>query len=89
MEELGYKGFVVEPWYGFMVPQGSPRAAIERLNAAFNAAIRSPRIKARLEEAGLRLIGARPSGWASRSAVNPSPGPRWSRPTTSRSSRRA
>src|SRR5260221_8866545 len=60
MEELGYKGFVVEPWYGFMVPQGSPRAAIERLNAAFNAAIRSPRIKARLEEAGLRLIGGGP-----------------------------
>ncbi len=60
MEELGYKGFVVEPWYGFMVPQGSPRAAIERLNAAFNAAIRNPRVKARLEEAGLRLIGGAP-----------------------------
>ena len=60
MEELGYEGFVVEPWYGFMVPRGSPRAAIERLNAAFNAAIRSPRIKARLEEAGLRLIGGAP-----------------------------
>jgi tripartite-type tricarboxylate transporter receptor subunit TctC len=57
MEELGYEGFVVEPWYGFMVPRGSPRAAIERLNAAFNAAIRNPRIKARLEEAGLRLVG--------------------------------
>ena len=60
MEELGYKGFVVEPWYGFMVPQGTPRAAIERLNAAFNAAIRNPRVKARLEEAGLRLIGGAP-----------------------------
>ncbi len=60
MEELGYKGFVVEPWYGFMVPQGTPRASIERLNAAFNASIRSPRIKARLEEAGLRLVGGAP-----------------------------
>ncbi|HMG59826.1 MAG TPA: tripartite tricarboxylate transporter substrate binding protein [Burkholderiales bacterium] len=60
MEELGYKGFVVEPWYGFMVPQGTPRAAVERLNSAFNAAIRNPRIKARLEEAGLRLIGGAP-----------------------------
>jgi tripartite-type tricarboxylate transporter receptor subunit TctC len=60
MEELGYKGFVVEPWYGFMAPQGTPRAAIERLNAAFNAAIRTPRIKARLEEAGLRLIAGAP-----------------------------
>jgi tripartite-type tricarboxylate transporter receptor subunit TctC len=60
MEELGYKGFVVEPWYGFMVPHGTPRAAVERLNAAFNSAIRSPRIKARLEEAGLRLVGGAP-----------------------------
>jgi tripartite-type tricarboxylate transporter receptor subunit TctC len=60
MEELGYKGFVVEPWYGFMVPQGTPRASVEKLNAAFNAAIRSPRIKARLEEAGLRLVGGAP-----------------------------
>ena len=60
MEELGYKGFVVEPWYGFMAPAGAPRAAVEKLNAAFNAAIRSPRIKARLEEAGLRLIGGAP-----------------------------
>ncbi len=60
MEELGYKGFVVEPWYGFMVPQGTPRASVEKLNAAFNAAIRNPRIKARLEEAGLRLVGGAP-----------------------------
>jgi tripartite-type tricarboxylate transporter receptor subunit TctC len=60
MEELGYRGFVVEPWYGFMVPQGTARAAVERLNSAFNAAIRNPRIKARLEEAGLRLIGGAP-----------------------------
>src|SRR5437867_4212577 len=29
MEELGYKGFVVEPWYGFMAPQGTPRAPVE------------------------------------------------------------
>jgi tripartite-type tricarboxylate transporter receptor subunit TctC len=60
MEELGYKGFVVEPWYGFMAPQGTPRAAVERLNSAFNAAIQNPRIKKRLEEAGLRLVGGAP-----------------------------
>ena len=60
MEELGYKGFVVEPWYGFMAPQGTPRAAVETLNAAFNTAIRNPRIAKRLEEAGLRLIGGAP-----------------------------
>jgi len=60
MEELGYKGFVVEPWYGFMAPHGTPRAAVEKLNAALNAAIQNPRIKKRLEEAGLRLVGGAP-----------------------------
>jgi len=60
MEELGYKGFVVEPWYGFMAPQGTLRAAVEKLNAALNAAIQNPRIKKRLEEAGLRLVGGAP-----------------------------
>jgi|SRR6267378_4385 len=60
MEELGYKGFVVEPWYGFMAPQGTSLAAIAKLNTAFNAAIQNPRIKKRLEEAGLRLIGGAP-----------------------------
>ncbi|MEN3353693.1 MAG: hypothetical protein V7640_1851, partial [Betaproteobacteria bacterium] len=60
MEELGYKGFVVEPWYGFMVPRDTPRAVIAKLNSAFNAAIQNQRIKARLEEAGLRLVGAGP-----------------------------
>ena len=60
MEELGYKCFVVEPWYGFMAPQGTPRAAVERLNSAFNAAIQNSRIKKRLEEAGLRLVGGAP-----------------------------
>jgi tripartite-type tricarboxylate transporter receptor subunit TctC len=60
MEEVGYKGFVVEPWYGFQVPKGTPRAVVDKLNGAFNASLKNPRIKARLEEAGLRLVGGAP-----------------------------
>ena len=60
MEEAGYKGFIVEPWYGVMAPQGTPRAVVEKLNTAFNAAIQNPRVQKRLEEAGLRLAGGPP-----------------------------
>lgn len=60
MEEAGYKGFIVEPWYGVMAPQGTPPAVVEKLNAAFNAAIHNPRVQKRLEEAGLRLVGGPP-----------------------------
>jgi len=60
MEEAGYKGFIVEPWYGVMAPAGTPPAVVEKLNAAFNAAIQNPRVLKRLEEAGLRLVGGPP-----------------------------
>ena len=60
MEEAGFQGFVVEPWFGYMAPAKTPRAAIDRLNAAFNAAAVKPRVRQRLEEAGMRVIGGPP-----------------------------
>ncbi len=60
MIEAGYKGFVVEPWFGFQVPAGTPAAAIQTLNNAFNAAVQNPRIKKRLEDAGVRIVGGPP-----------------------------
>ena len=60
MEEAGYKGFVVEPWFGFMAPKGTPKAVIDKLNAAFNTALQNPRVKKRLEEAGVRAVGGTP-----------------------------
>ena len=60
MEEAGYKGFVVEPWFGFMAPRGTPKAVVDKLNAAFNTALQNPRIKKRLEETGLRVVGGPP-----------------------------
>lgn len=60
MEEAGFKGFVVEPWFGFMVPKDTPKAVIDKLNAAFNAALQNPRIRKRLEDAGVRPVGGPP-----------------------------
>lgn len=36
MEELGYKGFDVTPWWGVVVPAGTPRPIIDRLAGWFN-----------------------------------------------------
>jgi len=36
MAELGYTGFDVTPWWGVVVPAGTPRAVIDRLAAWFN-----------------------------------------------------
>jgi tripartite-type tricarboxylate transporter receptor subunit TctC len=60
MIEAGYKGFVVEPWFGVQVPAGTPPTVIQTLNGAFNTAVQNPKIKKRLEEAGLRVVGGPP-----------------------------
>jgi tripartite-type tricarboxylate transporter receptor subunit TctC len=60
MIEAGYKGFIVEPWFGVQAPQGTPAAVVQTLNAAFNTAVKNPRTRTRLEETGLRVIGGPP-----------------------------
>ena len=57
MVEAGYKGFVVEPWFGFMAPKGTPAAIVDKLNATFNTALANSRVKKRLEDTGLRPVG--------------------------------
>jgi tripartite-type tricarboxylate transporter receptor subunit TctC len=64
MEEAGYKGFVVEPWFGFMAPKGAPAHVIAKLNQAFNAAVQLPRVRQRLEGVGLRVVGGPPERMA-------------------------
>jgi tripartite-type tricarboxylate transporter receptor subunit TctC len=36
LAELGFKDFDITPWWGVVVPAGTPRAIIERLAAWFN-----------------------------------------------------
>ena len=60
MEEAGFKGFVVEPWFGFMAPKDTPKTVIDKLNAGFNAALQNPRVRNRLEEMGVRPVGGPP-----------------------------
>ena len=64
MVEQGYADFVVEPWFGYMVPAKTPRTAVDKLNAAFNAAMKNPKIRARLEEANLIIAGGTPEQMA-------------------------
>ena len=61
MEEAGYKGFIVEPWFGYMVPKGTPPAVIDTLNAAFSKAIADPDTSRQLAERGLRVVGGAPA----------------------------
>ena len=64
MVEQGFADFVVEPWFGYMAPIKTPRAAVEKLNAAFNAAMKNPKVRARMEEANLIIGGGTPEQFA-------------------------
>lgn len=46
--ESGFPGFEVQSWFGMSAPKGTPSQAINRLNAALNAALEDPAIKQRL-----------------------------------------
>lgn len=64
MEELGYKGFVIEPWYAIGAPAGTPPAVIQRLNAAFNRALQDPTVRKTLQEAGISAGGGSAASFA-------------------------
>lgn len=57
MEQLGYKGFVIEPWYGIAGPAGMPAPVVARLNAAFNNALADPTVRKALLAAGITPAG--------------------------------
>lgn len=60
MEELGFAGFVIEPWYAFAAPAGTPEPAIRRLNTAFNSALNQPAVRDRMVAMGITPAGGAP-----------------------------
>ena len=50
--ESGLTGFASEGWYGVMAPAGTPKAVIEKLQAAFSSALESASVKQALGVAG-------------------------------------
>jgi tripartite-type tricarboxylate transporter receptor subunit TctC len=59
--EAGVPGYAAEGWYGLYVPAGTPREAIDRLNAAANQAIRTEAFQRQLAEEGLIIEGGQPA----------------------------
>jgi len=45
-----YKGFEIDTWWGLVAPAGTPKATIDRLNAAFVAALNAPDVRAKFAQ---------------------------------------
>jgi tripartite-type tricarboxylate transporter receptor subunit TctC len=58
------KDFEALAWNGVLVSAGTPRAIVDRINSALNAALNDPSVKERLKSAGLEPIGGTPEQFA-------------------------
>jgi tripartite-type tricarboxylate transporter receptor subunit TctC len=53
--EAGLPGFVVDAWFAFFAPAGTPPEIVERINAALREAAALPDVRRRAEEGGVLL----------------------------------
>lgn len=63
-DEAGVPGFWVAPWYGVLVPAGTPATIIETLNNAFNKTLNAPDVVEISQADGQTLIGTTPAEFA-------------------------
>ncbi len=59
-------GFETVAWFGVLAPAGTPKVAIDRVNAAVNAALGDADVKARLASLGCDPAGTTPDVFAAR-----------------------
>jgi tripartite-type tricarboxylate transporter receptor subunit TctC len=60
MIESGFKDFEVDSWYAMFVPANTPKAAVDRLNAAANKVLASPEVNEKLLNQGAEAVGGSP-----------------------------
>jgi tripartite-type tricarboxylate transporter receptor subunit TctC len=64
VDELGIKGYEATGWYGIYAPRGTPRAIVDRLNAAVRELVRMPDTRERFAALNLEPIGGSPEEFA-------------------------
>jgi len=58
--DSGYPGFEALAWNGIMVPAGTPKTVIAKLNAEINAILKLPDVAQKMNAQGFDLIGGTP-----------------------------
>ena len=56
LDEQGLKGFEVVVWHGVYAPKGTPKEALDKLNAALRTALKDPAVGAKLAELGGQIV---------------------------------
>jgi tripartite-type tricarboxylate transporter receptor subunit TctC len=58
--ESGVSGMEAGLWYGMLAPKGTPRAVIERLNAAINNILQQADVRERFAASSVETVGGTP-----------------------------
>ena len=58
--ESGYPGYDAVPWWGIMVPAGTPRPLVNRINKDVLQALQSKEVRERFEVQGIEASGSSP-----------------------------
>lgn len=64
VQEAGYPGLQVDPWYGVYVPAGTSPEIVAKLNQVINAALQDAAVRKRLEGLGATPRGTTPDAFA-------------------------
>ena len=56
LDEQGLKDFEVVVWHGIYAPKGTPREALDKVNAALRAALKDPAVAGKLAELGAQIV---------------------------------
>jgi len=76
MGESGYPGFEAVPWFGLMVPAGTPVTIVEKLHRDSVRALSTPEIRKKFTDFGLDVLAGTPAELA---ATIASETPRWAK----------
>jgi tripartite-type tricarboxylate transporter receptor subunit TctC len=56
LDESGLKGFNVTIWHGMYAPKGTPKAVVDKINAALRVALKDPEFMKREEALGAVIV---------------------------------
>lgn len=63
-EELGYKNMVIDNWWGFLAPAGTPKAVVDRIRDEIAKAVALPDVKDRYAGLGVTPVAGTPADFA-------------------------
>src|SRR5262249_57983273 len=64
LAEQGFAEAQVTPWFGIVVPKGTPQPVVERIDQALEAALSNPEVREKLDTAGCEAKSAPLSAFA-------------------------